>query len=72
MHAAAPTPPWGSIDEHVLRALREDVGRGDLTTDFLPANANSSASVISREAAVLCGTLWFERVFYHLDRRVTI
>ncbi|MGH8659576.1 MAG: carboxylating nicotinate-nucleotide diphosphorylase [Gammaproteobacteria bacterium] len=65
-------PSWESIDECVLRALREDVGRGDLTAQLLPADANSSASVLCREAAVLCGTLWFERVFYHLDQRVKI
>lgn len=67
-----PAPSVESIDEHVLRALREDVGSGDLTAELLPSDANSNAFVISREAAVLCGTLWFERVFCHLDKRVKI
>ncbi|MGH8606777.1 MAG: carboxylating nicotinate-nucleotide diphosphorylase [Gammaproteobacteria bacterium] len=69
---ATPAPPCESIDECVLRALREDVGRGDLSAELVPADAHSSASVLCREAAVLCGTLWFERVFYHLDQRVRI
>lgn len=69
---ATAAPSLESIDEQVLRALREDVGDGDLTAELLPADANSSAFLISREAAVLCGTPWFERVFHHLDERVKI
>lgn len=69
---ATPAPPWETIDAHVRRALREDVGGGDLSADLLPADANSKALVVSRERAVLCGTLWFERVFYHLDKRVKV
>ncbi len=69
---ATPAPPWETIDEHVRGALREDVGGGDLSAGLLPADAISKAWVVSRERAVLCGTLWFERVFYHLDKRVKV
>lgn len=67
---AIPTPE--SIDECVLRALQEDIGSGDLSAELIPSDASSVAVVVSREKAVLCGTLWFEHVFYHLDQGVKI
>ena len=41
--------------------------RGDLTAQLIPANTRAHATVITREAAVLCGTLWFEECFRTLD-----
>lgn len=60
------------ILEDVRRALAEDVGRGDLTAALIPADEMSEARVISREAAVLCGTAWFDAVFYELDPAVRV
>jgi nicotinate-nucleotide pyrophosphorylase (carboxylating) len=48
-------------------ALEEDIGDGDLTASLLPAELGAHARVISREAAVLCGTAWFEACFHALD-----
>jgi nicotinate-nucleotide pyrophosphorylase (carboxylating) len=56
----------------VRRALAEDVGTGDLTALLIPESARLRARVISREAAVLCGTAWFEAVFRELDAHVAI
>jgi nicotinate-nucleotide pyrophosphorylase (carboxylating) len=54
------------IRRDVARALEEDVGAGDLTADLIPADRRMAASVISREAAVLCGCAWFDAVFAEL------
>ena len=49
------------------RALAEDVGSGDLTAALVPATKRASATVVAREACVLCGTAWFDAVFRALD-----
>jgi nicotinate-nucleotide pyrophosphorylase (carboxylating) len=60
------------VQADVARALAEDVGAGDLTGDLLPANRLGKATVIAREAAVICGQAWFDEVFRQVDRRVTV
>jgi nicotinate-nucleotide pyrophosphorylase (carboxylating) len=60
------------IDDCVRAALREDVGTGDITADLIAATAQSTARLITRETAVLCGTAWFDAVFRQLDDRIAI
>ncbi|MDP1634468.1 MAG: carboxylating nicotinate-nucleotide diphosphorylase [Gallionellaceae bacterium] len=55
------------IRTNVRAALDEDIGGGDLTAQLIPEHTVASATVITREAAVLCGTLWFEECFLTLD-----
>lgn len=50
----------------------EDVGGGDLTAALIPAEKNGRATVITREAAILCGIPYVEATFKHLDSRVKI
>jgi len=61
-----------TIAGQVAGALTEDVGTGDLTASLVPANAIVKATVISREAATLCGTRWFDEVFHQLDSTIQI
>lgn len=61
-----------AIREQARRALVEDVGEGDITAALIPDNARSEASVICREAAVICGSAWFEQVFALLDESIRI
>jgi nicotinate-nucleotide pyrophosphorylase (carboxylating) len=68
----AAAPPADSIDADVARALAEDLGRGDLTADLLPADAHATATVICREHAVIAGRPWFDACFRHLDAGVRI
>jgi len=56
----------------VRRALAEDVGSGDLTAQLVPPDSASHATVITREAAVVCGGPWFDRVFRELDESIVI
>lgn len=60
------------IERNVAAALAEDVGGGDLTAQLVPEHRRSTATIISRENAVLCGTKWFERCFEKLDASISI
>jgi len=60
------------IEINIAAALREDLGSGDLTAQLIPAGESARATVISREAATLCGTAWFEGCFKKLDKDVEI
>lgn len=72
--SAIRTPPAIPPDLHaeVRRALEEDVGTGDLTAALVPAGQSARATVITREAMVLCGRPWFDAVFRELDAQITI
>ena len=65
-------PLQEAIGRNVETALAEDIGSGDLTALLIPAAQTARATVISREAAVLCGTAWFEACFRKLDENVAI
>jgi nicotinate-nucleotide pyrophosphorylase (carboxylating) len=65
-------PAHDAIAAQVRAALAEDVGTGDRTAALIPADATGRAHVVSREAAVLCGTAWVDEVFRQLDPRVAI
>ncbi|BBL69525.1 carboxylating nicotinate-nucleotide diphosphorylase [Methylogaea oryzae] len=54
------------------RYLAEDLGNGDLTAAIVPEAEWAEASVITREAMVLCGSDWFDAVFQRLDCHDTI
>jgi nicotinate-nucleotide pyrophosphorylase (carboxylating) len=60
-------PPSG-VDEFIARALAEDVGAGDLTTDAcIPPETQAVAAAVARTGAVVCGGDLFGRVFHALD-----
>ena len=61
-----------TIREEVRRALAEDVGDGDLTAALIPAGAIASATVICREPGILCGSAWFDEVFWQLEGEVEV
>ena len=62
-----PYPLAEEISRNVAAALAEDIGAGDLTASLIPAKRRVEATVITREAGVLCGTAWFERCVSELD-----
>jgi len=61
-----------AISIQVRYALAEDIGSGDLTAALIPADKQASATVIVREAAILCGQEWFNAVFRQLDNSLKI
>lgn len=56
----------------VAQALREDIGDGDITARLIPADEQASATIITREPAILCGQAWVNEVFRQLDADVNI
>lgn len=62
----------GPMLRSVREALSEDIGTGDITAALIPEHKMATATVISREAAVLCGMAWFNAVFSELDTGITV
>ncbi|MDO9321053.1 MAG: nicotinate-nucleotide diphosphorylase (carboxylating), partial [Pseudomonas sp.] len=60
------------ISANVEIALREDLGSGDITAQLISAERHATARIISRDAAVICGTAWVDEVFRQLDPRVAV
>ncbi|MCX7772004.1 MAG: carboxylating nicotinate-nucleotide diphosphorylase [Clostridia bacterium] len=61
------------VDDIVIRALKEDMPMGDLTTDStVPADEVCSAKLIAKEEGVMAGLDVFERVFTLLDPKIYI
>lgn len=60
------------IPANVRAALAEDVGAGDLTAELVPAANRSTATVIVREPAVICGIDWFNRCFAEIDSTIKV
>jgi nicotinate-nucleotide pyrophosphorylase (carboxylating) len=60
------------LPEQVSRALREDIGSGDVTARLIPASQPLHARVLCREPAIVAGTAWFDETFRQLDQAVTI
>jgi len=60
------------LPEQVSRALREDIGTGDVTAQLIGAAAVARGRVLCREAAVICGTAWVEETFRQLEPRVRV
>ena len=65
-------PPADYIARTVRTALDEDVGTGDLTAQLIPSDRVSTATVITREDATLCGQAWVDEVFRQVDSRVRV
>jgi len=64
---AAATPPIPeAIHELVRTTLAEDLGSGDKTAALIPAGRAATATIISREAGVICGRPWVDEVFAQL------
>jgi len=57
---------------NVREALAEDILTGDLTAHLIPATQTASATLISREYAVICGLPWLEACIDQIDSKVEI
>jgi len=61
-----------SIADTVRIALQEDIGSGDITAELIDEARISKATIISRQAAIICGMQWVEEVFHQLDQRIEL
>src|ERR1700688_2658155 len=68
----SPIPYPKDLAAQVERALREDIGSGDLTAALIPAERTGRASVITRESAILCGAPYVNASFARLDTAVRV
>lgn len=60
------------VAQDVKRALREDIGRGDLTVTLIPASNMAHASIITREDAIICGIDWVNACFQQIDSTISV
>ena len=60
------------INPIVKLALNEDIGSGDITAGLVKNDGITRATVITREAGVLCGTQFVDAVFTALDPSVVV
>jgi nicotinate-nucleotide pyrophosphorylase (carboxylating) len=60
------------IQQLVDLALEVDIGSGDITAELVQSNSLAKASVVTREAGVLCGGIFVNAVFSTLDPDITI
>ena len=55
------------VTETVTRALLEDVGTGDLTASLIDSSALAGATIMTREAGILCGMAFASEAFRQTD-----
>lgn len=64
------------VNQNVQLALAEDIDgldiSGDLTAELIAETTQANATIISREAAVICGQDWFNACFKQVDKNVQI
>jgi nicotinate-nucleotide pyrophosphorylase (carboxylating) len=61
-----------TIHDDTARALREDVGAGDITGELIPPGRPASAIIRTREAMVLAGRPWADEVFRQVDEAIVL
>jgi nicotinate-nucleotide pyrophosphorylase (carboxylating) len=61
-----------AIKQNVELALKEDIGKQDLSAMLVNATSKSLAVIISKERGVLCGTQWLNKTFKILDPKIKI
>ena len=60
------------VSESIRRALEEDIGSGDVTTDsIVPAGASLRGRIIAKQTGVVAGLTVAESVFRELDEGIT-
>ena len=61
------------VEEHIKKALNEDIGFGDITTDYLTTDDDTlTCTLNSREDGILCGIEVFKSVFGVLSDKINI
>ncbi len=65
-------PLMRDVTDNVTRALREDIGTGDVTAALIDPETTATARVLLREEAIVCGRPWFDETFRQLDLDIEI
>lgn len=72
MYSIEPAALAAAIKTNVASALAEDIAGGDINAALIAEHSTATATAISREAAVVCGTAWVDEVFRQIDPTVQI
>ena len=70
MHPSVPVP--ADLERQVAAALAEDLGSGDLTAALIPSARTGRATVITREATIVCGIPYVVETFRQLGGGATV
>ncbi|MCG8315462.1 MAG: carboxylating nicotinate-nucleotide diphosphorylase [Pseudomonadales bacterium] len=60
------------ITKTVAWALEEDIRDGDITAALIPGSKTATATIITREHAIICGIDWVTEVFQQVDDAVKL
>lgn len=60
------------LKSDVVRALKEDIGTGDITASLLDPNCEVIAEIIAREPMLVCGIPWVNETFGVVDPRIKL
>ena len=61
-----------AIKTNVTSALAEDIADGDINAALIAQHSTATATVISRESAIICGIAWVDEVFFQVDPAVVV
>ena len=61
-----------AIESDVSRALREDVGAGDVTGQLIPKSTSTGATIITRETMTMAGQPWVDEICRQVDPSIEI
>jgi nicotinate-nucleotide pyrophosphorylase (carboxylating) len=65
-------PLSAEIKENVARALREDIGAGDITGQLIPTPTMATATIHARESMTMAGRPWVDEVCRQVDSSIEI
>ena len=60
------------VSNSVKKALKEDIGSGDITTQIIPIDSQCKANLVVRNTSILCGIDWFSKSFSLLNKNIKI
>jgi nicotinate-nucleotide pyrophosphorylase (carboxylating) len=67
-----PTPPRSSPHDPIAIALAEDIGPGDLTSQYFTGTETRQARIFAKEAAVVAGAETAAEVFTRVDPQLVV
>jgi len=67
-----PIDYFADLATSVNQALAEDVGSGDITAALIDESRTATATVITRDKAIICGKPWVDNVFETVDPKTQL
>ena len=61
-----------AIKTNITSALKEDLGKSDLTSNLLKKNIKGQVQIKTKEKGILCGKAWVDECFKQIDKNIKI